>query len=38
MHLFIEGGMRGGISYISKRHNRMYSCDSKEKSLLFIGM
>ena len=22
MHLFIEKGMRGGISYITKRHNK----------------
>ena len=23
MHLFIEKGMRGGISYISKRHSQV---------------
>ena len=36
MHLFIEKGMRGGISYISKRHskannNYMWNYDSNEK-------
>ena len=37
-HLFIEKGMRGVISYISKRHSKVNDCDSGEKSLLFIGM
>ena len=37
MHLFIENGMRGGISYIVKRHTKVYNkymeCyDSSEKS------
>ena len=37
MHLFIEKGMRGGISYISKRHSKannkyMWRYDSNEKS------
>ena len=37
MHLFIEKGMRGGISHISKRHSEannkyMWSYDSNEKS------
>ena len=37
MHLFIEKGMRGGISYISKRHSKashkyMKGYDSSEES------
>ena len=41
MHLFIEKGMRGGISYISKRHSKlnnkyMWSYDSNEKSKFII--
>ena len=36
MHLFIEKGMRGGISYIAKRHNEednkyMWGYDSNKK-------
>ena len=38
MHLFIEKGMRGVISYISKRHSKVNDCDRGEKSILFIGM
>ena len=30
-HLFIEKGMRGGISYIAKRHSKIKDCDNKEK-------
>ena len=36
MHLFIEKGMRGGISYIAKRHASMRVI--KKKGVLFIGM
>ena len=43
MHLFIEKGMRGGISYIAKRHGKanneyMENYDSNEdsKSILYI--
>ena len=33
MHLFIEKGMRGSISYISKRHSKYMKCyDSSECS------
>ena len=31
VHLFIEKGMRGGISYICKRHSKVNDCDSEEK-------
>ena len=31
MYLFIEKGIRGGSSYIAKRHSKMKYCDSKEK-------
>ena len=29
MHLFIEKGMRGGISYIAKRHNEVNNNNMK---------
>ena len=34
VHLFI--GMRGGISYICKRHSKVNDCDSEEKKSLWI--
>ena len=43
MHLFFEKGMRGGVSYIAKRHSKannkyMEKCDGSEEKvyLLFI--
>ena len=41
MHLLTEKGMRGGISYIAKRHNKannecMESHDSSEESVYII--
>ena len=33
MHLFIEKGMRGGISYISKRHSEV---DENDKFIIGI--
>ena len=36
VHNFIEKGMRGGISYISKRYAKVD--DSKKRNLLFIGI
>ena len=40
MHFFIEKGMRGGISYIAKRHSQIKDCDSnnKKRNPLCIGM
>ena len=39
VHLFVEKGMRGGISYIAKRHSKINDCESsKEKNVSFIGM
>ena len=42
MHLFIEKGMRGGVSYICKRHSLAsnkycFNCN-KNMLLSFIGM
>ena len=31
MHLFIEKGMRGGISYISKRHSKI----NNDKTIMY---
>ena len=40
MHLFIEKGMRGGISYIAKRHsranNKYMKCYDKGKQSKYI--
>ena len=41
MHLFIEKGMRGGISYITKRHSKannkyIESYDSSEESIFIM--
>ena len=30
MYLFFEKGMRGGVSYISKRHSKANTCDPKK--------
>ena len=40
MYLFIEKGMRGGISYITKRHSKIEDCGSnkKERNSSCIGM
>ena len=37
MHLFIEKGIRGGISYICKGHKKIEDCDSnkKKKSIMY---
>ena len=31
MHLFIEKGIRGGISYIAKRHSKIEQYNSNKK-------
>ena len=39
IHLFIEKGIRGGISYICKRHSKIEDCDSnKKRNSSCIGM
>ena len=37
VHLFIEKGMRGGISYICKRHSKINDCKSskEKKSIIY---
>ena len=30
IHLFMEKGIRGGISYICKRHSKIEDCDSNK--------
>ena len=41
MHLFIEKGMRGGISYIAKRHskanNKYMECYDSSKESIYIN-
>ena len=43
MHLFIEKGIRGGISYIAKRHSKennkymeCYDCTKKSKYITYL--
>ena len=36
MHLFIEKGMKGDISYIAKGHSKIKHCNSKEKKKFII--
>ena len=40
-HLFMEKGIRGGISYICKRYSKIEDCDSnkkkKKKSIRYWG-
>ena len=39
VHLFIEKEMKGGISYIAKRHSKINDCDSGEKkSIIYWDM
>ena len=37
VHLFFEKCMRGGISYIAKRHSKINDCESSEekKSIIY---
>ena len=44
MHLFIEKGMRGGISYIAKRHSKTnneymkcYGNGKENKYIIYLG-
>ena len=36
VHLFIEKGMRGGISYIAKRHSKINYCESNKETKSII--
>ena len=38
VHSFIEKGMRGGISYIYKRHSKVNDCGSEEKIIIYWDM
>ena len=35
MHLFIEKGIKGGISYICKRHSKIEDSDSNKKKEIY---
>ena len=35
MHLFIEKGIRGDISYIAKRHSKIEHYDSNKKKIRY---
>ena len=35
MHLFIEKGMRGDISYIAKRHSKIKDDSEEKKSIIY---
>ena len=36
VHNFIEKGMRGGISYIAKRHSKINDCESSKEKISII--
>ena len=36
VHLFIEKGVRGGISYIAKRHSKINDCESSKEKISII--
>ena len=35
VHFFIEKGMRGGISYIAKRHSSVNESNKEKKSIIY---